>query len=193
MSQCKRIRSDGAPELELAIKSLTSVIHEISVPYRPQSNSIAERYNQRVLHGARALLLQSGLPYDYWPAAVWSWSCVSNITRVYREDQTPFKLRFQKDVPSATQVPMGTSCVFIHPRSGQLKFEPAGSKGIVISRHFTHHGIPLRDYDVLSLGALQRGELPLPTRTIDIDVLSGFPLNIFKFNKLPTPSGIGNG
>ena len=74
MSRCKRIRSDGAHELELAIKSLPSVIHEVSVPYRPQSNSIAERYSQRVLHGSRALLLQAGLPYDYWPVAVWVWS-----------------------------------------------------------------------------------------------------------------------
>ncbi len=43
ISQCKRIRSDGAPERELAIKSLTSVVHEVHLS---ESHSKTRRHKR---------------------------------------------------------------------------------------------------------------------------------------------------
>ena len=79
--------------------------------------------------------------------------------------------------------------MFIHVRSQQLKFEPAGSKVAIISRHFAHDGQVLKDYDVVPLNPLLRGELPNLLRTLDVTVLSGFPFKPFPVShKLKTAS-----
>ncbi|RYE11933.1 MAG: transposase, partial [Rickettsiales bacterium] len=173
---CKRIRSDGAPELSAAVALLPGVVHEVSIPYRPQSNSLAERYNQRVLSGTRALLCQSGIPYAYWPTAVWSWSCLSNLTRIHIDGKTPYELRFARPPPLSKQVPYGIECAYLSHRTGGLKFDPVGVRGIVLSRHFAVDGQALRDYQVLPLLAVMRGERPTPLRTLDVEVMQGFPL-----------------
>ena len=53
---------------------------ERSAPYRPQSNSIAERLHRTLEEGARCLLAQSGLPYQFWDLAMLAWIVNYNDT-----------------------------------------------------------------------------------------------------------------
>ena len=41
-------------------------IHEVSTPYTPEQNGLAERANRTVIEGVRTVLAQSGLPHTLW-------------------------------------------------------------------------------------------------------------------------------
>ena len=64
-----KIYSDNSKELIAAVKS-TDAIHQTATPHRPQTNAFAERGIRTALEGARAALLQAGMPHRFWPIAV---------------------------------------------------------------------------------------------------------------------------
>jgi transposase InsO family protein len=47
-----------------------NIKHQRTTPYSPQQNGMAERRNQTVMAMARCVLIESNLPYEYWPLAV---------------------------------------------------------------------------------------------------------------------------
>jgi hypothetical protein len=47
-----------------------NIKHQRTVPYSPQQNGLAERRNQTIMAMARCILIESNLPYEYWPFAV---------------------------------------------------------------------------------------------------------------------------
>ena len=69
----RRLWSDNAGELVSAgarIRAQRPLAHYVSIPGRPQSNGIIERYVRVVVEGARAILFQSGYTDSWWPFAV---------------------------------------------------------------------------------------------------------------------------
>ena len=52
--------TDGSGELEKASCSL-GIPHDVSTPYRPQNNCVAERMVRRIIEGTRCSLFASGL------------------------------------------------------------------------------------------------------------------------------------
>ena len=44
--------------------------HELTVPYSPQQNGVAERMNRTLMESARAMIAHAGLPNSYWGEAV---------------------------------------------------------------------------------------------------------------------------
>ena len=61
--------SDDAGEIDQAAKQL-GWSHPTSVPYKHQSNGLAENTVKRVKRGARVILLMAGLRPKWWPYAV---------------------------------------------------------------------------------------------------------------------------
>lgn len=47
-----------------------NIKHQRTVPYSPQQNGLAELRNQTIMAMARCILMESNLPYEYWPFAV---------------------------------------------------------------------------------------------------------------------------
>ena len=70
----KRIRTDHGGEFlgaELtAWLKKQGIERQLTTPYTPQSNGVAERANRTILETARALLIESGLGDSKWPHAV---------------------------------------------------------------------------------------------------------------------------
>ena len=62
------VYSDKGQEFIAATKQLNWE-HDLSTPYRKQSNGVAERAIQRVKEGTRCTLIQSGLYADFWAEA----------------------------------------------------------------------------------------------------------------------------
>ncbi|GAU28641.1 hypothetical protein TSUD_159220 [Trifolium subterraneum] len=46
------------------------IVHEITAPYTPQHNGMAERKNRTLLDMARSMIMQKSLPYKFWGEAV---------------------------------------------------------------------------------------------------------------------------
>ncbi|CAI7862242.1 unnamed protein product [Closterium sp. NIES-53] len=69
------IRTDNGGEFigadfEAVLKK-KGIQHQLTVPYNPQQNGVAERFNQTLQEGARTLLGRAGLPDPFWGWLIW--------------------------------------------------------------------------------------------------------------------------
>ncbi|KAK2441923.1 hypothetical protein QL285_013156 [Trifolium repens] len=70
----KIIRTDGGGEYNSrefqAYCAENGIIHEVTAPYTPQHNGLADRRNRTLLDMARCMLKGKGMPKSYWGEAV---------------------------------------------------------------------------------------------------------------------------
>ena len=91
----KRLRSDRGGEYEEPIGEFCvqhGIIHEVTAPYSPQSNGVAERKNRTLKEMMNAMLLSSGLPQNMWGEAILSSNYLLNKVPRKKEDKTPYEL-----------------------------------------------------------------------------------------------------
>ena len=68
------------------------IIHEVTPPYSPQSNGVAERKNRTLKEMMNAMLLSSGLPQNMWGEAILSSNYLLNRIPRKTQDKTPYEL-----------------------------------------------------------------------------------------------------
>ena len=70
---------------------IRGILHELTIPYTPEQNGVAERLNRTLTETARSMIFHSGLSSKYWGEAVVAAVYVHNrtITRVI--NRTPFE------------------------------------------------------------------------------------------------------
>ncbi|CAI7854070.1 unnamed protein product, partial [Closterium sp. NIES-54] len=78
----KVIRTDNGGEFigadfEAVLKK-KGIQHQLTIPYNPQQNGVAERFNQTLQEGARTLLGRAGLPDPFWKTALRQVALVKN-------------------------------------------------------------------------------------------------------------------
>ena len=92
----KRVRSDRGGEYGSGtLKDLCEsegIIHEVSAPYTPQQNGVAERKNRTLKEMMNAMLLSSGLPDNLWGEAVLSANYVQNRVTHKKLGKTPYEI-----------------------------------------------------------------------------------------------------
>ena len=115
--------TDGSGEFKSAIETL-GCLHDTSRPYTPQTNAKAERAVRTVKEGTSALVIQSGLPEEFWPWAMTCFCFLRNVSDCVTNDnilKTPWEWRFggrwgtgvgKSPVPNSSDVP---SMEFRHP------------------------------------------------------------------------------
>ncbi|CAI5460634.1 unnamed protein product [Closterium sp. Yama58-4] len=64
-------------EFEAVLKK-KGIQHQLTVPYNPQQNGVAERFNRTLQEGARTLLGRAGLPDPFWVTALRQVALVKN-------------------------------------------------------------------------------------------------------------------
>ncbi|PKU70687.1 Retrovirus-related Pol polyprotein from transposon TNT 1-94 [Dendrobium catenatum] len=73
-SKIKCLRKDGGGEFVnnsfAQFLQKHGIAHQISCPYTPEQNGIAERKHRHIIETTRSLLDISSVPYKYWPDAV---------------------------------------------------------------------------------------------------------------------------
>ncbi|CAI7921798.1 unnamed protein product, partial [Closterium sp. NIES-54] len=92
----KAIRTDRggeflSKEFSLWLKK-NGIRHSLTMPYSPAMNGIAERANRTITETARGLLIEAGLPDNFWPDAVRS-ACVAKnraLTSVGADKWVPY-------------------------------------------------------------------------------------------------------
>ena len=99
----KILRSDrGGEYTSYSLNSFCEeqgIIHEITPPYSPQSNGIAERKNRTLLDMVNAMLLSSGLSENLWGEAILSACFIQNRVPIKGFDKTPYEI-WKKRTPN---------------------------------------------------------------------------------------------
>ena len=131
----KMIRSDRGGEYEFPFQEIcleNEIIHQMTAPYTPQQNGVAERKNQTLKEMMNALLLSSGLPQNLWGEAVLTATQILNRVPYSKTQIIPYEkwkgrkpnLNYFKvwgclakvQVPKPKQVKIGPKtidCIFI--------------------------------------------------------------------------------
>ena len=68
------------------------IIHEVTPPYSPQSNGVAERKNRTLTDLMNAMLESADMPYEWWGEAILTANFVLNrVVTKNREAVTPYE------------------------------------------------------------------------------------------------------
>ena len=67
------------------------IIHEITAPYTPRSNGVAERKNRTLMDMVNCMLLSSGAPKNLWGEALLSACFILNRVPQRDSDITPYE------------------------------------------------------------------------------------------------------
>lgn len=93
----KILRTDNGKEyVKQKLKKILDdcgIIHQQTIRYTPQQNSLAERMNRTIVEKARTLLFDAGLNKEYWAEAVSTSTYLINgspTKRLYR--MTPYEV-----------------------------------------------------------------------------------------------------
>ncbi|PNX71449.1 retrotransposon-related protein, partial [Trifolium pratense] len=99
----KRLRTDRGGEYDSNSLSdfceQNGIVHEVTPPYSPESNGIAERKNRTLKEMMNAMLLSSGAPPNLWGEAILSACHIQNRIIFKKTDKTPFEL-WEKRLPN---------------------------------------------------------------------------------------------
>ncbi|GJP48902.1 hypothetical protein CLOM_g8169 [Closterium sp. NIES-68] len=147
----KVIRSDNGGEFigsdfegELKRKGIQ---HQLTVPYNPQQNGMAERFNRTLQEGARTLLGRAGLPDPFWVSALRQVALVKNMVLATVGDKE--WIPYVKCYGSAPAVNMlrafGCMVVFHVSKEKRGKLEAFGRWGVHLGIAKDHKGWLLWD------------------------------------------------
>ncbi|CAI7794706.1 unnamed protein product [Closterium sp. NIES-53] len=104
--------------------------HSFTMPYSPAMNGIAERANRIITETARGLLIEAGLPEDFWPDAVWS-ACVATnraLTHVGADKWVPYVEWIGRKPKVDMLRVFGCMCMALVPK--HLRHNKLGAKAI---------------------------------------------------------------
>jgi hypothetical protein len=135
-TEMKTLYSDNSKELEVASRDVAQM-HVTSTPYRPQSNSIAERGIRTLLEATRSALVQAGMPCRFWPMAGSHQSFAIAISEQLNGEPSPYEIRNGVKF-DGWRLPFGSLVHYRPPRpmlKGLPKFAPRSVPGIFVGWH----------------------------------------------------------
>ncbi|CAI7753896.1 unnamed protein product [Closterium sp. NIES-54] len=142
----KVIRSDNRGEFisadfEAVLKK-KGIQHQLTVPYNPQQNGVAERFIQTLQEGARTLLGRAGLPDPFWVTALRQVALVKNrvLATVGDKQWVPYT-KWYGSAPAVNMLrAYGCMVVFHVPKEKRGKLEASGRWGVHLGLVKDHKG-----------------------------------------------------
>ena len=138
-NKVKFIRTDGGKEYLGPVWDnflrQNGIIHQVTTPYTPQLNGVAERMNRTIKEMSGAILRDSRLPKEYWVEAVGYVASILLQTRTANGDKTAFEWLFRRKPKASELHPFGCE-VYVHiPQETRTKSDltlPKAWKGILV-------------------------------------------------------------
>ncbi|CAI7772286.1 unnamed protein product [Closterium sp. NIES-53] len=142
----KVIRTDNGGEFigadfEAVLKK-KGIQHQLTVPYNPQQNGVAERFNRTLQEGARTLLGRAGLPDPFWVTALRQVALVKNrvLATVGDKQWVPYT-KWYGSAPAVNMLrAYGCMVVFHVPKEKRGKLEASGRWGVHFGLAKDHKG-----------------------------------------------------
>ena len=136
--QVKILRSDGGGEyISKEMRSHLAeegIVQEFTMPYTPQQNGVAERFNRTLVEGVRAMLQSSGMPKGFWGEAALCFNHTHNRspTTSLKNDVTPLEA-WSGVKPSVYHLRAFGCKVSVHiPEQKRKKLDPKSYPGIFL-------------------------------------------------------------
>ena len=89
-SMVQRVYTDGSLEFKKALQDL-KISHDVSLPYNPSTNGVAENSIRRLKEGTRCTLIQSGLSPQWWAEAARAFVNYRNVTDLFNGQTLYFR------------------------------------------------------------------------------------------------------
>jgi transposase InsO family protein len=172
--ELKALRTDGGGEYEKELDRYLKAMgihHQVTAPYTPESNGIAERINRTLLEMMRSMLYQANLPNRFWTYALDTAVYLKNrLPHASIQHRTPFEM-FHSKLPRYEQLrPFGCILYAFVPeerRPNQHKFLPVCTKGVFlqyIDESFTYKfwDLDRQKIDISHHVAFTEGRFPEP-------------------------------
>ncbi|CAI7746372.1 unnamed protein product, partial [Closterium sp. NIES-54] len=142
----KVIRTDNGGEFigadfEKELKQ-KGIQHQLTVPYNPQQNGVAERFIRTLQEGARTLLGCAGLPDPFWVTALRQVALVKNrvLATVGDKQWVPYT-KWYGSAPAVNMLrAYGCMVVFHVPKEKRGKLEASGKWGVHLGLAKDHKG-----------------------------------------------------
>ncbi|CAI5969329.1 unnamed protein product [Closterium sp. NIES-65] len=142
----KVIRTDNGGEFignefEAVLKK-KGIQHQLTVPYNPQQNDVAEPFNRTLQEGARTLLGRAGLPDPFWVTALRQVALVKNrvLATVGDKQWVPYT-EWYGSAPAVNMLrAFGCMVVFHVPKEKRGKLEASGRWGVHLGLAKDHKG-----------------------------------------------------
>ncbi|GAU42392.1 hypothetical protein TSUD_296900 [Trifolium subterraneum] len=138
----KVLRTDGggeytSKEFENYCKD-QGIIHEVTAPYTPRHNGLAERRNRSILDMARSMVKQKGLPHRFWGEAVSTVVYILNRSPTKKLiDKVPEEV-WSKCKPSVTHFKVFGSLSYKHvPDARRKKLDDKSEPMVFVGYHRT--------------------------------------------------------
>ena len=133
----KVIRTDNggeycSKEFDSFLKD-NGIVHQLTVPYNPAQNGVAERMNRTVMESARAMMSHSNLPNQFWAEAVNTSVYIRNRCPTSALDGvTPYECLF-KQKPDVGNLHVFGCVSYVHiPDDQRTKLEMKSRKSIFV-------------------------------------------------------------
>ncbi|CAI7879348.1 unnamed protein product [Closterium sp. NIES-53] len=125
-----------------AVLKKKGIQHQLTVPYNPQQNGVAERFNRTLQEGARTLLGRAGLPDPFWVTALRQVALVKNrvLATVGDKQWVPYT-KWYGSAPAVNMLrAYGCMVVFHVPKEKKGKLEASGRWGVHLGLAKDHKG-----------------------------------------------------
>ncbi|CAI7844378.1 unnamed protein product [Closterium sp. NIES-54] len=125
-----------------AVLKKKGIQHQLTVPYNPQQNGVAERFNRTLQEGARTLLGCAGLPDPFWVTALRQVALVKNrvLATVGDKQWVPYT-KWYGSAPAVNMLrAYGCMVVFHVPKEKRGKLEASGRWGVHLGLAKDHKG-----------------------------------------------------
>ena len=132
----KALRTDrGREYLSDKFKNLCDekgIVRQLTIPYTPQQNGVAERRNRTILDMIRSMMAQANLPISFWGDALLTAAYIINRVPSKSVSSTPYEL-WNGVKPNLGNLHPWGCAAFIHNNSHEHgKLGPRGKKCIFI-------------------------------------------------------------
>ena len=106
---------------------------QLTMPYNPQQNRVAERKNRTLCKAAKAMMYDIDLPVPLWEEATRTAVYIQNrCLHAILKDKTPEEI-FTREKPEVGHLIIFGFQVYIHvPKENRRKMEPSGKKGVFV-------------------------------------------------------------
>ena len=106
---------------------------ELTIPYNPQQNGVAERKNRSIMEAMKAMIYDQALPIYLWEEVARTTVYVQNgISHSALGNKTPEEM-FSGEILEVSHLNIFGFLVYIHiPKEKRLKLDPSGKKGLSV-------------------------------------------------------------
>jgi Integrase core domain/GAG-pre-integrase domain len=121
--------------------------HELSVPYTPEQNGVAERLNRTLLNSVRTMLKHMDCEKKWWTEAVTTACYVKNRVTSARlpSNTTPYEIWFGTRPNVSHMRVFGAKCWYVIPKAQRNKLDDRSCEGMMLGYSMSQKGYKIWD------------------------------------------------